>query len=341
MDCHPPMSRAFLHAYENFIPLTVTLEITLGCNLRCVHCYNFDRSGPAPAERKEGVLAPAEVLRIIDEVATEGALFLSFTGGEALLHPHLLEFVARARANRLYVRLKSNGMLLTPERARALADAGVADVEISVYGARPETHDAFTTVPGSFDKTIRGIASARDAGLRPIIAFILHRRNCEELDAMFELARELGVSFNLGNEITARYDGSSGQAEHQMTPEQFRALLNGPHGERFDVENTSGGVQCPCARNVCGISSTGDVYPCIGAPIASGNLREKSFREIWRESPQLNRIRGLKIEDFHACEPCAYRGRCARSSGSAYANTGGYTGPDPFACAQAEIRSSR
>ncbi|MFP5502519.1 MAG: hypothetical protein ACLGIN_08510, partial [Candidatus Sericytochromatia bacterium] len=37
-------------AYELCVPLFVTLELTLRCNLRCVHCYNFDRETPMPKE---------------------------------------------------------------------------------------------------------------------------------------------------------------------------------------------------------------------------------------------------------------------------------------------------
>ena len=35
-------------AYDRCIPLNVTLELTLRCNIRCTHCYNFDRDQPRP-----------------------------------------------------------------------------------------------------------------------------------------------------------------------------------------------------------------------------------------------------------------------------------------------------
>jgi len=88
---------------------------------------------------------------------------------------------------------------------------------------------------------------------------------------------------------------------------------------------------------VVAIASNGDVYPCIGAPIPSGNLRERPFAEIWRDSPQLQRIRDLALDDFEACKPCPDRPYCRRSSGVVYVNTGNYTGADEWTCMEASI----
>jgi radical SAM protein with 4Fe4S-binding SPASM domain len=92
---------------------------------------------------------------------------------------------------------------------------------------------------------------------------------------------------------------------------------------------------------VAGISAFGDVYPCIGAPIASGNLRRQSFHEIWSGSPQLNWIRGLRLDDFPTCKSCEHISHCRRSSGTIYNNTGQYTGParvgDDWTCMEAAV----
>ena len=94
--------------------------------------------------------------RIIDEVRAEGCLFLAFTGGEALVHPGLVSFVEHARSLGTYVRLKSNGVLLTDAKAKELVHAGVSAVDISLYGAAATTHDAFVMRPGAFVATIEG-----------------------------------------------------------------------------------------------------------------------------------------------------------------------------------------
>ena len=89
-------------AAERLIPLSVTFELSLACNLRCVHCYNFDRDlprHPDPERRKE--LNAEEIHRVLDEVRAEGTLFLAFTGGEPTLHPGIVDFVAQVKQGNL------------------------------------------------------------------------------------------------------------------------------------------------------------------------------------------------------------------------------------------------
>jgi radical SAM protein with 4Fe4S-binding SPASM domain len=91
---------------------------------------------------------------------------------------------------------------------------------------------------------------------------------------------------------------------------------------------------------VCGISSKGEVYPCIGAPVPSGNLNVLSFEEIWNHSPVLNKIRNLQSKDFVECQKCQYIEYCSRSSGSIYTNTKNYTGCDSSTLMQAKKRET-
>jgi uncharacterized Fe-S radical SAM superfamily protein PflX len=117
-------SRLFRVAEEKCIPITATIEVTLRCNLRCVHCYNFDRSLPVIDPNPEPELSSDEIISAIDQLRTAGCLYLSFTGGEALLHPSLLTFLQHARRRRMLVRMKTNGALLTSERMDQLVAAG-------------------------------------------------------------------------------------------------------------------------------------------------------------------------------------------------------------------------
>src|SRR4051812_46461476 len=103
-----PSQRAQRYAWDHCIPTNVTFEITLKCNLRCTHCYNFDRSVPAPKSRVGDPLRDDEILRILDELADVGTIEIGFSGGEALLHPNLETFVRKARTRHFRIRIKSN-----------------------------------------------------------------------------------------------------------------------------------------------------------------------------------------------------------------------------------------
>lgn len=330
-------------AFQDCIPLNVTLEVTLRCNLRCIHCYNFDRELPyLPLKSREEELTDAEVHRILDEIRLEGCTYLALTGGEALVHPSLDDFVRHASASGMMVTIKSNGTLLRPPVVARLTSAGAAAVDISVYGADAPTHDAFVKMPGAFERTMVGARAARDAGLLVKFNFVVVRGNVEQIGRMTEMATELGIPYGIDTQVTARYDGSRSSLDLRIGREALDRLYRGPLRDLvMGVDEERASVQCSCARTVCGISAFGEVYPCIGAPVPSGNLRRQSFADIWRNSPTLNAIRGLRLEDFPACRDCDHMKYCRRSSGVVFSNSGNYTGPEEFGgdwvCMEAEI----
>jgi radical SAM protein with 4Fe4S-binding SPASM domain len=328
----------FKKASKECIPLITTLEITQGCNYKCHHCYNFDRTKEAPENLKTDSLRSEEILRIIDEVATAGALYLNFTGGEALLHPHLDDFIKRARTHHIEARLKTNGSLLTKERCEKLDSAGLAGMDVSLYGFSEQSYEKLTGKSGMFAKTTEGIKNAVKQGFNVYVSIILHRYNIDELKEMVEFCKSNSASFQFSTEITERYDESSGSREFEITKEQFQEQLSGEFADIFMHLNPEKSVQCSCARTVCGISSSGEVFPCIGAPIASGNLRDKTFEDIWKNSSVLNGIRDLKKSDFKSCMTCEHIEFCNRSSGGIYSNTKAYTGCDTVTLEQAKLR---
>ena len=326
-------------AYEKCIPIGAAIEITLKCNLRCVHCYNLDRSASPPKEKVLDELRPDEVTRLIDELAEAGSLYVCFTGGEPLLHPNILDYVRHARRRRFAVKLKANGTLLTPRRVADLAEAGVMAVDVSIYGASAAVHEAFTAVPGSFVRAIEGIKIASEAGFDVRISCVMHEAAADEIEGLFELAEKLDTCVVLDPEIRSRNDGDADPRVHQLCRDKLLALYEGPLRALLPEPDPSPdrSVQCNCARSTVGISSTGDVYPCISAPVRAGNIREATFTEIWRSSPVLERIRKLRLEDFKDCVSCTDRPYCRRMSGYVYANTGNYTGAEAWLCMEAEV----
>ena len=338
----PQFARLAALADAQHIPLSVTFEITLACNLRCVHCYNFDRElrrHPDPVRRE--ALSDAEIHRVIDEVRAEGTLFLAFTGGEPTSHPSVADFVAHGAEAGMFIRLKSNGTQLDPARLERLGAAGLKAIDVSVYGADAATHDAFVRRQGAFERTLAGIRRAHDAGIAVQIAFVLSKENAQAAAQMLALAEKEGVPYSLDSHITARYDGSRSSLDLALDRPTIENLYRGPLRRYLSDGRKVARIACPCARSVCGIGSSGEVYPCIGAPLPSGNLRASSFRDIWRDSPTLNWVRGLKDEDFRACNSCAHLAHCRRNSGMMLSNTGSFTGParfgDDYCCTEAEV----
>lgn len=333
------VARAQAWAFEKVVPINVAFELTERCNIRCLHCYNHDR------DRQEGAcadeapeLSTDEILRVLGEVREAGCMFLAFTGGEALAHPELFTFLDRARDLNMAVQLLSNGTLLRPGVAARLATyRNLLGVSVSIYGATPEVHDGITQVRGSFRRTWDGVRRLRAAGVVVRLKLILMRQNAHEVAAMRAQAEAEGHPYLVDLTITARHDGTRGSLTTRIGRADLERLYRGPLRDLVQDGPKPADGPCNCARGNAAISARGDVYPCISVPWSGGNVRERPFAEIWRDSPVFQRLRGLRLADYPSCAPCDKRDYCSRNRGAAFTASGDYTGVDPFVCETAEV----
>jgi radical SAM protein with 4Fe4S-binding SPASM domain len=329
-------------AYDGCVPLNITLELTLRCNIRCTHCYNFDRDLPRPDAGPE--LSMPEIRGLLDDLRRAGTLFLTLTGGEAMVHPRFWDVADEAAARGFAISVLSNGTLLTEASCdRLAAYPGLWAVGVSVYGATAATHDGVTQVAGSFERTMAGARRLRERGVRTSLKFVILKANAAEAGAMTELAERDGFEYSVDASITGRYDGTSGSLATRVEPEALEALYRGPLQSLVGApgpEPDDDGFKCNCARGNAAVSATGEVYPCIATPLRAGSIREQSFPEIWASSPVFQWIRGLRLSDFKTCAPCDLKRWCRRNPGSAYLLTGDYTSVDPWTCREAAVLKS-
>jgi radical SAM protein with 4Fe4S-binding SPASM domain len=326
-------------AYAQCIPLNMSLELTLRCNIRCTHCYNFDRDLPRSAPAPE--LGFQEIVGLLDDFREAGTLYLALTGGEAMVHPRFWDILGEAAERRFVVTVLSNGTLLTPEACDRFASVvALAGLSLSVYGARPETHDAVTRIPGSFERTWAGARRLRERGTGVWLKFVIMKENASEAGDMLRKAEDEGFPWSVDTTITGRYDGTRGSLNTRVDPATLEALYRGPLRGQLALRKpdpTDDEFKCNCARGNGAVSSTGEVYPCISTPLRAGNVREQPFLEIWKNSEVFRKIRGLRLEDFKTCAPCGLKTWCRRSPGSAVLLHGDYAGVDPWDCQEAEI----
>lgn len=334
-------------AFANLVPLNVSIETTLDCNIRCLHCYNLDRDAPA-ATACETAGAPEappltgdEILSLMTDLREAGCLFLSLTGGEVLLHPQLFAFLDHARSLNMAVQLLSNGTLLRPGVAARLGTySNLLGVSLSLYGATPEVHDGVTQVSGSWRRTWAGAQRLRALGVAVRLKFIVMRQNAHQVVQMRADAEARGFAYMVDLTITARHDGSTGSLATRIDRDELERLYRGPLNDmlpRGEHQLLEEDFPCNCARGNCAISARGDVYPCVSVPMSAGNIRQQRFKDIWTGSPVFQQIRGLAMKDYAQCAPCDHKSFCSRDRGAAYNATGSYTGVDPFVCAGAEI----
>lgn len=162
----------------------VSMTMEFRCNLRCVHCMIEDtmhRLAPESAERFEELLA--------ENVRHRRWKGLILTGSEITLRRDLPDLARRARAAGFeHVRIQTHGMHLAQEAyCDSLVDAGVDEYFVSVAGSDAETHDTITTVPGSFDKTLRGLEILdRHTNVMTLTNTVVTKRSYRLLPAVVE-----------------------------------------------------------------------------------------------------------------------------------------------------------
>ncbi len=354
-------------------PFLVVWNFTNMCNLRCKHCYQDAKAALASE------LSLKEKLRVVEMLDEAGVAAIAFSGGEPTVHPDFLAVASEAARRGIYVAVATNGIRLADKDfALKLKKAGVRYVEVSLDSVNPEEHDEFRGIPGAWEKAVQGIKNCVELGISTGIAMTVTRMNYREVEDMVKLAEELGVTRVIFFNFIPVGRGK-GIAEWDLTPETREEVLRtiyrlarsskvqvastAPQFARVSVQLSSGcdvapthfapleGADpairslaefiggCGAGRIYCAIQPEGTVTPCVFMPIPVGNLREKSFKEIWEESELLKKLRNKDLLKPH-CGNCEYRYICGGCRARAYAYTGDPLGPDPGCVNNAQYWSS-
>lgn len=172
-------------AAEDYIELTMHFK----CNLQCEHCMiegTMDWLRPESMEQFDRILA---------QNAQQGRWKgLVLTGSEVTLRRDLPELARAARASGFaHVRIQTHGMRLADEAyCRELVDAGIDEYFVSVTAADAPTHDAITAVPGSFERTLRGLENLEAfPGVVTLSNTVVTQRSYRQLPDVVERLRHL------------------------------------------------------------------------------------------------------------------------------------------------------
>lgn len=322
------------------VPLNAQIDLTYRCNERCVHCY-LDHDD-------HGEMTTAEIKDLLDQMADAGVFYLNLSGGEILMRRDFFEILEHARLRTFCVKLKTNGVLIRKKEAQRLRALGVESIQISVYSHRPEVHDAITKMPGSFRQSIEAARLLRAEGLNVTFANVLMTENAADYQGVRALAAEVGAKATLDPTVTPMMDGDRSvlqlNVDRRKLQEVFRDAALVGDIEEFCAPPASVDeaaldmLPCSAGHTACYVSPYGDVYPCVQFPLACGNVRRQKFADIWRDSPQLNEVRSIRLRDMHSCSQCTHGATCTRCPGLAYLE-GDMRGPSIQDCEKSYART--
>jgi radical SAM protein with 4Fe4S-binding SPASM domain len=336
-------------------PRYVVWEVTLACNLKCTHCGS--RAG-APRAKE---LTTQECVALIGDLAQAGTKEVVLIGGEAYLRPDWLTLIEEFTRHGILCGLQTGARALTAAKIAAAARAGLKTVGVSIDGG-PATHDHLRGVRGSHAHAVAAIGHARQQGIMATANSQVNRRNVGELREVLDTIIDAGatawqiqLTVPMGNAaddpslILQPYELAS------LMPELFALFRSGlERGLQLIPGNnigyfgpyeaawrsTSGRVEyyagCQAGRAGLGIEADGAIKGCPSLPTASyvgGNIRDKPFSQIWKDSAELGFMRDRadsRARCWGFCAKCYYgpicRGGC---SWTAHVITG-RPGNNPF-----------
>jgi len=341
-----------------FTPRWIAWEITRRCNLRCIHC----RSSSEQEVKDHTDFSTEEAFRILDDISGYAKPVIVLSGGEPLLRKDAFDIARYGTDKGLRMCLATNGTLVTDDTCEKIKTSGIKIVSLSLDGSEESVHDDFRNQKGAFEGCIRAARLFKKHGVEFIINSSFTKRNQEEIQKVYKLAKELGatawymfmiVPTGRGEEIMKELISKEDYEEilewhYHMekdekdilvrptcAPHYYRIVLQKSREEDTKFErrtlkfSTGGAKGCIAGQLICLIDVDGNVLPCSYFPKPAGNIKNQSFKEIWENSELFKNLRNFK-KYKGKCGSCEFIAVCGGCRARAYAIYGDYLEEEPF-----------
>ena len=343
-----------------FEPKWIAWEITRRCNLKCVHC----RSSSEEEAKGHPDFSLDEAKRVLDDIVSYASPVVVLSGGEPLLREDIFDIARYGTDKGLRMCIATNGTLVTQEICDKIKDSGIRIASLSLDGSTAEIHDNFRNVKGAYEGTLRAATLFKENGIEFIINSSFTTRNQEDIPKVYKLAKEIGATAwymfmivptgrgdDLMKELVSaedyeeildwHYDMEMDE-DHMLVrptcaPHYYRIVLQKNKDKEGDDKlkrrslkfSTGGSKGCIAGQVISLIDVDGNVLPCSYFPMAAGNVREQSFKEIWEDSKLFNDLRDFKSYKGR-CGACEFVNVCGGCRARAYAVHGDYMAEEPF-----------
>jgi Y-X(10)_GDL-associated radical SAM protein len=305
--------------FRRFVPVHVVWEITLACDLKCLHC------GSRAGHRRSSELNTEECLDVVRSLAALGTREVSLIGGEAYLRKDWTEIVRAIRSHGMYCAVQTGGRNLTPERLRNAIDAGLNGVGVSLDGMA-SLHDRVRNVRGSFDRAVDTLRRARDAGLAISVNTQIGADTMNDLPELMETIIGIGAK-QWQIQLTVAMGNAVDNDDLLLQPYRVLELMPllaklyhagvargllmivgnnigyfGPYehvwrGFGDERVHWSG---CGAGQTVLALEADGTVKGCPSLAtvgFAGGNVRDLKLEDIWQNSSEIHFGRLRSVED--------------------------------------------
>jgi mycofactocin radical SAM maturase len=291
-------------------PVTITWEVTLGCNLHCDHCL----SGSGPGHQMPDELTTEQAKSFIDELDEMDVFQVNIGGGEPFVRPDMLELLAELTSRDISTCVSTNGTQLDEATLDRVEAMDPLFLQVSMDGLRAD-NDAIRG-DGVYDQVVDSLERLADRDIGTTVNTVVTRQNVADLPEIYDLAEAHDAGLRL-NRFRPSGRGEDTWDEFRLEEDQIRFLHEWIEdhpdvrtGDSFFYLNALGEVrnntlkQCGAGSMTCLVDPVGDVFPCAFTQwdhLASGNVVEDGFQGAWDEIANLR----SRIDDHEGCPAVA------------------------------------
>lgn len=315
---------------KSYCPETCVWELTLECNMRCMHC------GSQAGKKRANELSVAECMFVADDLIRLKCKSITFIGGEVFLYPGWEKIARHLDDHGVLVNIITNGWLLGDEQMEQIQHARLTNVGISLDGMA-EDHDRIRGRRDSFKRVLNAFERLEKEGIDVGVVTTLAEWNIADLQSMYNLLVRHGVA-SWQIQIATGMGHMCANRERILDPRKmagitdfFRkksysadlVMLAGDDIGYFDenekhLRHTPGHWGewrgCQAGLSVIGIDSIGNVRGCeslYDARFIEGNVREKPLETIWHRETAFAYNRQFNVSLLQGkCAGCDKADQC-------------------------------
>jgi len=310
--------------YKN--PDITVWELTLRCNLKCLHC------GSSAGIKRTAELTTEESLQLCHDLSDLGFKGIALMGGEIFLRKDWKVISKEIKDLGIVLSIITNGFCDSEKIIPQLVKIEPECLLVGLDGASAKTQDKIRNVKGSFKKATSFIRAAKQANLPIGIITTVHKLNFQELPDV----RDFILQEEIGWQIQEAIPIGRFPKELILSDQEYYSLglfvysiqkkyktknfpIVGSHNFGFNsrvIPNLSSYPEwngCYAGKTVLGIQSNGNVKGCLAMSdeFIEGNIRKKNIKDIWNDPNAFSYSRKFKNENLGKnCIQCMHRKKC-------------------------------
>ncbi|HXH18264.1 MAG TPA: SPASM domain-containing protein [Chitinophagales bacterium] len=269
------------------LPITVSVEPTTSCNLRCPECP----SGLRAFTRDRGMMELSLFKKTVDELEYSLIFLYLYFQGEPYLHPRFADMVMYASRKNIFTVSSTNAHFLDDDNARKTVESGLSRLIISIDGITQDSYAKYR-LGGNLERVLEGTKNLlkwkkklQSNTPHVIFQMVVFRHNENEILGLHKIADDCGVD-EVKLKTAQIYDF---EKNHSLIPSnekysRYSANLLSPALNGFYQIKNPLLNHCWKMWHSCVVTWDGKVVPCCfdkDASYVMGDLKKQSFRDIW------------------------------------------------------------